>query len=359
MKILVDLSILRHPFCGLGQIALSYGRWYALHPETIAPGCEVTLLVPKDFLGAFGHNVAYLEAKNIYRFLPGLMPRFDCWHSIHQLSPFRPSSPATRRLLTIHDVNFIYEKQGAKRQRYIRRLQREVDSAADLCFISRFAQEDTARHIDLRGKPCHIIYNGVPDLTQGPLEAPLSSPSSPFFLSIGVVKAKKNLHTLLPMMDLLPHYRLLIAGNDSDPYAQSLRQQLAQHPNVSMLGTVSDNQRRWLYANCSALLFPSLAEGFGLPVIEAMQWGRPVFCSRLNSLPEIGSSHAYYFNDFSPLHMAETVKQGLADFNSDHAESEKHYAATFSFQTHMQHYWQLYTNALKGQHNPAQGLGPV
>ena len=168
------------------------------------------------------------------------------------------------------------------------------------------------------------------------------------FLSIGVVKAKKNLHTLLPMMDLLPHYRLLIAGNDSDPYAQSLRQQLAQHPNVSMLGTVSDNQRRWLYANCSALLFPSLAEGFGLPVIEAMQWGRPVFCSRLTSLPEIGSSHAYYFNDFSPLHMAETVKQGLADFNSDHAESEKHYAATFSFQTHMQHYWQLYTNALKG-----------
>ncbi len=341
MKILVDLSILRHPYCGLGQIAINYGQWYANHPESIAPGCDVTLLVPKDYCGAFGSNVNYLVAKDIYRYLPSLMPRYDLWHSIHQFSPFRPSAASTRRIVTIHDVNFIYEKQGAKRQRYVQRLQREVDTAAELCFISRFAQQDTARHIDLRDKPQHIIYNGVADLTEGPQE-PLDSGSQPFFLSIGVVKAKKNIHTLLPVMDLLPGYRLLIAGNDTDPYAESLHQQLAQHPNVTMLGTVSDETRRWLYAHCSALLFPSLSEGFGLPVIEAMQWGKPVFCSRSTSLPEIGSTHAHYFDDFHPEHMARTITKGLSAFTTEAAEAEKNYAATYSYESHMRHYWQLY-----------------
>lgn len=345
MKILIDLSILRHPWCGLGQIAMSYGQWYAAHPETIVEGCEVTLLVPKAFVGAFGDKVDYLEARDIYRLLPCLMPRYDLWHSIHQMSPFRPSSRSTRRIVTIHDVNFIYEKRGAKRQKYTHRLQRECDSADEICFISRFAQKDTAKHIDIGGKPQHVIYNGVATLTEGPQEpVAQASDGTPFMLSIGVLKAKKNLHTLLPMMDLMPGFRLIIAGDDSDTYAQQLRDLLPQHPNVSIVGTVSNEQRRWLYAHCSALLFPSLSEGFGLPIIEAMQWGKPVFCSDRTSLPEIGSTHAFYFTDFEHESMAAVVKRGLAAFDVAAALAEQKYAAAYSYESHMRQYWSIYTN---------------
>lgn len=345
MKILIDLSILRHPWCGLGQIAMSYGQWYAAHPETIVEGCEVTLLVPKAFVGAFGDKVDYLEARDIYRLLPCLMPRYDLWHSIHQMSPFRPSSRSTRRIVTIHDVNFIYEKRGTKRQKYTHRLQRECDSADEICFISRFAQKDTAKHIDIGGKPQHVIYNGVATLTEGTQEpVAQASDGTPFMLSIGVLKAKKNLHTLLPMMDLMPGFRLIIAGDDSDTYAQQLRDQLPQHPNVSIVGTVSNEQRRWLYAHCSALLFPSLSEGFGLPIIEAMQWGKPVFCSDRTSLPEIGSTHAFYFTDFEPESMAAVVKRGLAAFDAAAALAEQKYAAAYSYESHMRQYWSIYTN---------------
>ena len=345
MKILIDLSILRHRWCGLGQIAMSYGLWYAKHPETIDPGCDVTLLVPKDFIGVFGNNVHYLEARDIYRIMPWLMPQFDLWHSIHQMSPFRPSHHGTRQILTIHDVNFIYEKHGAKRQKYIRRLQRECDRADVLCFISRFAQKDTSKHINLVDKPQHVIYNGVAPLAEGP-QRPVAEATDgkPFMLSIGVLKAKKNLHTLLPMMDLLPDYHLIIAGDDSDIYAEQLREQLPQHPNVSVVGTVSDEQRRWLYAHCTALLFPSLSEGFGLPVIEAMQWGKPVFCSDRTSLPEIGSTHAFYFTDFEPESMAAVVRKGLAAFDASAAKAEKKYAAAYSYESHMRQYWSIYTN---------------
>lgn len=345
MKTLIDLSILRHPCCGLGQIAMSYGQWYAAHPETIVEGCEVTLLVPKAFVGAFGDKVDYLEARDIYRLLPCLMPHYDLWHSIHQMSPFRPSSRSTRRIVTIHDVNFIYEKRGAKRQKYTHRLQRECDSANEICFISRFAQNDTAKHINIGGKPQHVIYNGVATLTEGPQEpVAQASDGTPFMLSIGVLKAKKNLHTLLPMMDLMPEFRLIIAGDDSDTYAQQLRDQLPQHPNVSIVGTVSNEQRRWLYAHCSALLFPSLSEGFGLPIIEAMQWGKPVFCSDRTSLPEIGSTHAFYFTDFEPESMVAVVKRGLAAFDAAAALAEQKYAAAYSYESHMRQYWSIYTN---------------
>jgi glycosyltransferase involved in cell wall biosynthesis len=324
---------------------MSYGQWYAAHPETIVEGCEVTLLVPKAFVGAFGDKVDYLEARDIYRLLPCLMPRYDLWHSIHQMSPFRPSSRSTRRIVTIHDVNFIYEKRGAKRQKYTHRLQRECDSADVICFISRFAQNDTAKHINIGGKPQHVIYNGVATLTEGPQEPVAQvSDGTPFMLSIGVLKAKKNLHTLLPMMDLMPGFRLIIAGDDSDSYAQQLRDQLPQHPNVSIVGTVSNEQRRWLYAHCSALLFPSLSEGFGLPIIEAMQWGKPVFCSDRTSLPEIGSTHAFYFTDFGPESMAAVVKRGLAAFDATAALAEQKYAAAYSYESHMRQYWSIYTN---------------
>ena len=322
---------------------MSYGLWYAKHPETIDNSFDVTLLVPKDFVGAFGDNVHYLEARDIYRIMPWLMPQFDLWHSIHQLSPFRPTYRGTRQILTIHDVNFIYEKHGVKRQKYIRRLQRECDRADVLCFISRFAQKDTSQYINLGDKPQHVIYNGVAPLTEGP-QVPVAEAADgkPFMLSIGVLKAKKNLHTLLPMMDLLPDYRLIIAGDDSDIYASQLREQMPQHPNVSIVGTVSDEQRRWLYAHCTALLFPSLSEGFGLPVIEAMQWSKPVFCSNRTSLPEIGSTHAFYFTDFEPDNMASVVKQGLDDFDAAKAVKEKEYAESFSYEKHMQNYRELY-----------------
>lgn len=322
---------------------MSYGLWYAKHPETIDNSFDVTLLVPKDFVGAFGNDVHYLEARDIYRIMPWLMPQFDLWHSIHQLSPFRPTYRGTRQILTIHDVNFIYEKHGVKRQKYIRRLQRECDRADVLCFISRFAQKDTSQYINLGDKPQHVIYNGVAPLTEGP-QVPVAEAADgkPFMLSIGVLKAKKNLHTLLPMMDFLPDYRLIIAGDDSDIYASHLREHMPQHPNVSIIGIVSDEQRRWLYAHCTALLFPSLSEGFGLPVIEAMQWSKPVFCSNRTSLPEIGSTHAFYFTDFEPDNMAAVVKQGLDDFDAAKAVKEKEYAESFSYEKHMQNYRELY-----------------
>lgn len=352
MNLLIDLSILRHPYCGLGQIALSYGQWYAANASQLPSDVHLTLLVPPSHNGAFGPHLSYLNASPLYRHLPNLMPRYHLWHSIHQLSTFQPPR-GTPRILTIHDLNFLYEKTPRKQKRYLRHLQAECDTSTALCFISRFASAEANSHLHLGHTPQHIIYNGVQDLTHGPQQPPAGiDPNHPFLLSIGVVKAKKNLHTLLPLMDLLPHYNLVIAGNDRDPYAQLLRSQLPSHPNVRLTGPVSDSQRRWLYSHCTALLMPSLSEGFGLPVIEAMQWGKPVFASQLTSLPEIGGNHAYYFPDFTPHNMANTIKQGLSQHSPLRAQAAQQYAATFNYPNHMRQYWNLYLALLQPGHTP-------
>ena len=343
MKLLIDLSILRHPYCGLGQIAQGYGRYLAGHADFFPSDWEVTLLLPKGWENRFGSHLSYLVQQDCYRPFPFLLPHFDVWHSIHQLSAFRPASRSTRRVLTIHDLNFLYEKQGGKRRRYLKRLQHDVDSASEVCFISRFAQADAVRWLDFGDRPTSVVYNGVSSVTDGPQEGiPGLEDGKPFFLSIGVVRAKKNLHVLLPMMELMGDYRLVVAGDDGGDYARRLREQAAGCPPVHIVGPVDDAQRRWLYSHCSGLLFPSLSEGFGLPVIEAMQWGKPVFCSRLTSLPEVGATHAFYFDSFEPEAMAATVRKGLSEFNEQRSREEQAYAAGFSWDKHMDCYLRIY-----------------
>ena len=354
-KLLIDLSMLRHPHCGLGQIALNYGRWapYILSQLSAhIPNIQLTLLVPRSHLGSFGSQVSYVEAKPLLRSFPFLFSQYDLWHSIHQLSPFRPTH-ATPRLLTIHDLNFLYEKEGAKRQRYLRRLQSECNASSAITFISQYAQSDALQHLDLSGKPLQIIYNGVEDLTTGPIDPPQGiDPSRPFFLCMGVLKPKKNLHLLLPAMQHLPAYDLVIAGNDSDPYARHLRTLIPSTGNVRIIGPVSDPARRWLYAHCTALLFPSQCEGFGLPLIEAMQWGKPVFASRYTSLPEIGADLAFYFPPLDTPEpqrsslIASTILNSLPLFTPQRAEAERQHAASFSYKKHIDNYIQLYLTLL-------------
>jgi glycosyltransferase involved in cell wall biosynthesis len=83
---------------------------------------------------------------------------------------------------------------------------------------------------------------------------------------------------------------------------------------VKLIGPATEEEKYWYYKNCEAFLFPSYAEGFGLPVIEAMYHGKPVFISDKTSLPEVGGDAAYYFRNFEPEYMQEVFKEGMRDY---------------------------------------------
>jgi glycosyltransferase involved in cell wall biosynthesis len=141
-------------------------------------------------------------------------------------------------------------------------------------------------------------------------------PSRKFIFSIGTVLPKKNFH-VLPCLLRNNNYELVIAGNIDKEYGQKIRDEAQLHGvagRVKLTGPVSEQERYWYYKNCFAFAFPSLAEGFGLPLVEAMNFGKPCFISTHTSLPEIGGDAAYYFKDFDTTHMQEVFEKGLEHY---------------------------------------------
>ena len=93
---------------------------------------------------------------------------------------------------------------------------------------------------------------------------------------------KKNFH-VLPRILKGNDYRLVIAGNiSSNSYCAEILEQAREwgvESRVTITGPVSEPVKQWYLQNCDAFVFPSIAEGFGLPVIEAMRYGKPIFTS--------------------------------------------------------------------------------
>ncbi|MDR0940609.1 MAG: glycosyltransferase family 4 protein [Bacteroidales bacterium] len=350
-KLLIDLSILKHPYCGLGQVATNYGNYFKEHFNNASQQeFEIILLVSKRMFGMFGTDVSYQRNGFLPKLFPFLLPRVDIWHAIHQRPSYKPFARSTKYIVTIHDYNFMYEKIPQKAHKYLRKMQRDIDRANTIVAISEFAKHDIERFSDLRGKTVEVIYNGVERLDPDKARRPsVVENDKPFFFTIGQVREKKNFHTLLDCMKLFPEKQLYIAGEAVSDYARKMQERIENENihNVKMLGTISNEERIWFYKNCEAFLFPSLFEGFGLPVIEAMQFGKPVFSSQETSLKEIGGECAYFWNNFDPKYMKSVIDNNLEKFKNSPELQEKTiaYAHSFSYKKHFERYINLYKNA--------------
>jgi glycosyltransferase involved in cell wall biosynthesis len=348
-KILVDLSSLNNIYCGFGQIALAYGNYFKENYKRKDTGYSLTLLMPKAMFGMFGNEVCYVSSSSwLKKHCRYLFPTFDIWHATHQLSRFKPAYSRTKFILTIHDLNYLYETTGKKYKRNQRRLQRKVRRADEIICISEFTKQETLKNLNVDGKTCKVIYNGVKNLIGKPMAKPAAEIKKPFFLTIGTVLRKKNFHVLLDMMKLMPDRNLYIAGECNNYYGYNLmiknRIETEEINNVTLLGIVSEEEKIWLYENCDAFLFPSLFEGFGLPVIEAMQFGKPVFSSQETSLKEIGGDFAFFWKNFHPQEMKKLIDENLEKFylDKDIIRKEKEYAGSFSYERYFEEYMKLY-----------------
>ena len=145
----------------------------------------------------------------------------------------------------------------------------------------------------------------------------------------------------------------VIAGADDKGYRSELemeahRQGVAER--VSFTGTVTEEEKWRLYEHCTAMIFPSLAEGFGLPVLEAMAFGKPVFLSDRTSLPEIGGTEAYYFKNFTPEHVQQVFSEGMNNYKNDPAKPQrlKKHTEKFTWDNAASAYLQFYQSILDG-----------
>src|SRR5690606_20444833 len=170
----------------------------------------------------------------------------------------------------------------------------------------------------------YMIHNGNNHLSPPKLEPHSSRPRKHFLFSFGAICRKKNFHVLVPLLKFNKHLELIIAGTAQDRsylnYIWSLAKGLKVENSLRLLGNISEYEKSWYYRNCYAFAFPSIAEGFGLPVAEAMSVGKPVFLSNRASLPEIGSNAAFYFSDFTADHMQHVFEKGMEQYSSQRME---------------------------------------
>ena len=353
-RVVLDLEKSRNLCSGLGQFACHLGN--ALMVEMSHRNLIPVPLVasqPSDQFGSVDTITANLWRKEIlqrwYRWTQfGRKPEHDLWHATHQQAKFLPLSLNTPVVLTIHDLNYLREKNGSKIDREHRRIARLIRRADAITVISKFVADEVRSHFDLQGKPLEVIYNGRPDVGQFvPAEPPWLASNRPFLFSIGIIDRKKNFHVLLDLIERLPNHQLVVAGQNDTEYAAEIRRMVHQRglgDRVALPGPISDEERQWLYHHCESFVFPSLTEGFGLPPIEAMTVGKPVFLARRTSLPEIGGERAFYWDDFSPDHLIDVYQQGMETYKNDpdYAGHLQRAASRFCWRAAARQYVDLY-----------------
>ena len=198
-----------------------------------------------------------------------------------------------------------------------------------------------------------VFYNGVERIDQQEGKQPKFATGRPFFFTIGEIRTKKNFHLLVDVMKFLPEYDLYICGKDSFQYADEIRTQIKEKAvgNVFVTGMIEQTEKIWLYRNCQAFLFPSRGEGFGLPVIEAMQFGKAVFISNYTCLPEISNGFAFIWEKLEPEAMAKSIRKNLPLFyeQKEKIDQMKEHAYSFSYEKHIKAYIDLYHELLSAE----------
>jgi glycosyltransferase involved in cell wall biosynthesis len=199
-------------------------------------------------------------------------------------------------VVTVHDIGFLKFPGRFRpwhRRMAVTSLERARRANRVIC-ISQFTADELVNLAGFSAEQLRVVHNGC-TLDPASPETPLNDPALPadFFLFVGSLEPGKNLALLRIMYDLasqqgveLPH--LAIVGARFEGLAKEGPPPVTWH----YLGHRSDAELVWLYRRAKALLFPSVYEGFGLPVAEAMNLGCPVICSPVSSLPEVAGDAA-------------------------------------------------------------------
>ena len=272
-KVLIDLTNYGSLTAGFGQIAANYATAFSSMP---VDDLHFVYLLRQKYMQEFGPNVTSVPVRRINKFFPFTLPKVDVWHAVNQQRKMLRIAGGTKFIFTIHDFNFLTEKKPWKAKMYLRRMQNKVNKAAVVTTISHYVADVIRQHVDLKGKEIRVIYNGVERIDTLEGTKPSFATGRPFFFTIGQIRRKKNFHLLVDVMRHFPEYDLYICGDAHFAYAEEVRNLIRENQltNVFLTDVISQSEKIWLYRNCEAFLFPSEGEGFGLPVVEAINLGR-------------------------------------------------------------------------------------
>jgi len=246
---------------------------------------------------------------------------------VHSLASTAPSWGSFRRVVTIHDVIYRIhpEAHAGWRSLALRALVPLAARRSDRVIVpSKSTRDDLMRLLKVPEEKIDLVPNGLgtPPAEHWDSEEDVRRRydlgARPFVLTVSLKRPHKNLLRLLEAIALIPGERrpILVLAGHRTPYEDELRARAAElglGDDTRFLGWVPDEELEGLYRSSSCFVFPSLYEGFGLPVLEAMARGVPVACSNRGALVEVADSAALTFDPEQPHAIAAAIERLLAD----------------------------------------------
>jgi glycosyltransferase involved in cell wall biosynthesis len=271
------------------------------------------------------------SAPNVQRrlLLPGF-PTFkaDLFHALNQRVDRRP---AKKVVSTFHDL-FVMTgnySSAAFQQRFTAQARQAVEHSDLIITVSRFTAGQVMSLFNVEPARIRVIPHGV----RMPMRTPQAQRER-VILFVGALQVRKNVARLVEAFEAVPahhHWRLVLAGSPTGYGADAILRRIEQSPcrdRIDVTGYVSTAALEELYARASIFAFPSLDEGFGMPVLEAMAHGIPVITSNRSALPEVAGDAALLIDPESREHLVDALlrltgdpqlRESLANLGRTHA----------------------------------------
>jgi glycosyltransferase involved in cell wall biosynthesis len=226
-----------------------------------------------------------------------------CFFSRHRVSVFHglnqrlPRCQFPRTVTTFHDL-FVFTADYSSpefRRRFVALARDAANRSDHIIAVSQFTAEEIVRHLHYPQEQITVIHHGVdpiPEFSAEELQRfrRQHALEKPFFLNVGVLDRRKNVRRLVEAFERIPSDCLLVLAGGVGYGSEEIQEKIHASParaRIRVLGHASRSLLARLYRTASALVFPSLDEGFGMPVLEAMTASLPVVTSNRSALPEV------------------------------------------------------------------------
>ncbi|MCS7287390.1 MAG: glycosyltransferase family 1 protein [Anaerolineae bacterium] len=338
MNLCLDLSPVVHQKAGLASYARELAiklvemetgiSWSVFHYDRHPPASLPSPLniLPRRVVpwGAYRWRSTAALCHFLGLNMDSLFRGVDLFHATEHLLP---RFSRIKTVFTLHDLIFLFHPETHKpMNRWFLTLMmpRFLRAADAVITVSECTKKDAMRFYNIPEEKITVIYEGV-----SPRFHPVSSEivgavrlkyglPERFILYVGTIEPRKNLIALLEALHYLLttyHLQLVIVGKKGWLYEGFFRRlrELGLEERVHFTGYVPDEDLPALYSAADLFVFPSLYEGFGLPVLEAMACGVPVICSNTSSLPEVAGDAALLVDPTDVQALAKAIERALTD----------------------------------------------
>lgn len=288
------------------------------------------LVYPKKFWTQFGLPI------DLYTHKPKPSVFFSPTHYAPRFSP-------VPTVVSIMDLSFLYFPELFRKEdlyQLVNWTRYSVKKAAAVITISESSKNDIIKEYKIPAEKIHVVYLGIKESAETKTQKmeELSKKygvKNRFVLFVGTLQPRKNITKLIESLSLIKdkNVDLVVIGKKGWLYEDILAapEKYGVSDRVKFLDFVPDEDLTSFYKHAECYVLPSLYEGFGLPVLEAMKYGCPVLTSNISSLPEAGGDAALYFDPKNAEDIAKSIDKVLKDKNLRSDMIKKGYAQVKKF----------------------------